>query len=104
MLWLGTDRRARDRSLLGPETGCMSALLYDVVIPTVGRDSLASLLRVLTRDAGRELGRVVIVDDRPSAAALYAPELADPRIRVVCSKGRGPAAARNVGIQSTNAP
>jgi histidinol-phosphate phosphatase family protein len=70
-----------------------------IVVPTIGRPSLAVLLSSLDRAAGPAPVAVVVVDDRPSAA----PELVLParvggapivRLR---SGGRGPAAARNVG-------
>ncbi|HZR80124.1 MAG TPA: HAD-IIIA family hydrolase [Candidatus Binatia bacterium] len=73
----------------------------DVVVPTVGRPSLATLLWSLARGAGDARGRIIVVDDRrdgarplplgPGAAAL------GDRLVVERSGGRGPAAARNVG-------
>lgn len=62
----------------------------DVVIPTLGRPSLAALLTAL----GDVAGRVIVVDDRPVARD----PLAVPGW-VVAVRGRaaGPAAARNVG-------
>jgi histidinol-phosphate phosphatase family protein len=50
--------------------------IYDIVIPTSGRQSLGRLLESLSRDAGASAGRVIVVHDRD---------------------GRGPAAARNGG-------
>jgi hypothetical protein len=75
----------------------------DVVVPTVGRLSLAGLIWVLHRalPAG---GRVIVVDDRPDPAPALDLGVDDPRITVVTSGGRGPAAARNVGWRASTAP
>jgi histidinol-phosphate phosphatase family protein len=63
---------------------------FDVVIPSAGRASLATLLAAL--DGVRE--RVVVVDDRARAVE----PLAIPRgMRLVRGPARGPAAARNAG-------
>jgi glycosyltransferase involved in cell wall biosynthesis len=59
-----------------------------VVVPTVGRPSLAATLRAV---AGRL--PVLVVDDRPRPEPLAVPD----GVRVLRSSGRGPAAARNVG-------
>jgi GT2 family glycosyltransferase len=81
----------------------------DVVVPTVGRRSLAALLDRLAADAGM-LGRVVVVDDRPpghrSAGDLSGaiPPALRERTLVLRSGGRGPAAARNTGWRATTAP
>ncbi|HEV7759460.1 MAG TPA: glycosyltransferase [Acidimicrobiales bacterium] len=80
----------------------------DVVIPTVGRPSLAPLLgtlrsEVLAADLLAPEAAVVVVDDRARPdAALPVPR--DPRFRVVAGGGRGPAAARNIGWRATSAP
>ncbi|HEV3378877.1 MAG TPA: glycosyltransferase, partial [Thermoleophilaceae bacterium] len=50
--------------------------IYDIVVPTSGRDSLGRLLGSLSRGADASAGRVIVVHDRD---------------------GRGPAAARNAG-------
>jgi len=76
---------------------------YAVVIPTIGRPSLAALLRSLADSAaatGRPLPPVWLVDDRPGPAAEL--ELAEQhgqgwQVTVLRSGGRGPAAARNAG-------
>ena len=62
-----------------------------VVIPTLGRPSLFSLLERVP--AGPDL-EVLVVDDRPSAGA---PLPVPPGVRVVAGRSRGPAAARNTG-------
>ncbi len=71
----------------------------DVVVPTVGRPSLAQLLTRLGSAPG--LGEVIVVDDRrdqfrglPMGAA---PETLGRRLRVVSGRAAGPASARNLG-------
>ncbi|MFB3738023.1 MAG: glycosyltransferase family 2 protein [Candidatus Velamenicoccus archaeovorus] len=84
----------------------MSAVV-DLVIPTVGRPSLGRLLAALGDEPERpELGRVVVVDDRPDGGEPLAPPLGPLAARTVvaCSHGRGPAAARNVGWRACSAP
>jgi HAD superfamily hydrolase (TIGR01662 family) len=71
---------------------------YAVVVPTVGRSSLTTLLESMVDSGDRLPDQVVVVDDRPERAAL--PEPPPPlagRLVVRRSGGRGPAAARNVG-------
>jgi hypothetical protein len=75
----------------------------DVVVPTVGRSSLAGLLGLLSRTLPPD-SSVLVVDDRPSTTRPLALGVDDHRFRVARSGGRGPAAARNVGWQSTSAP
>ncbi|WP_448073882.1 HAD-IIIA family hydrolase [Georgenia yuyongxinii] len=79
-----------------------------IVVPTVGRPSLRTLLTGLAAQEPHP-GRlppqeVVVVDDRPLAdgAALTLPDLPWP-VRVVRSGGRGPAAARNAGWRTASA-
>lgn len=77
---------------------------YSIVIPTIGRPSLRTLLDSLERAMPLSFERIVIVDDRPHAAPLdlgkRSPEFLE-RMRVVRSGGRGPAAARNTGWRMT---
>lgn len=79
-----------------------------IVVPTIGRPSLRVLLDSLdaTVCAGRTVARgpvdVVVVDDRRSEASLDLPSrCAAAGVVVRRSHGRGPAAARNVGLAST---
>jgi GT2 family glycosyltransferase len=67
-----------------------------LVIPTVGRPSLATMLTLLpTRDA-----EVIVVDDR----RVKDPPLWTPHgVRVVPGPARGPAAARNAGWRASDA-
>jgi len=85
----------------------------DVVIPTIGRASLRTLLeslvvRALPLADTAMPETIIVVDDRPSPVH---PLLADDdvprqlvdRVRVVHSGGRGPSAARNVGWRAATA-
>lgn len=84
----------------------------EVVVPTVGRRSLARLLGALA-DGDVWPRRVIVVDDR-SDAAQPAERAAPPPLDVAAaaglevvvlrSSGRGPAAARNVGWRAAGAP
>ena len=77
----------------------MSAVLADVVVPTVGRPSLVTLLDAL----GPFPGRVLVVDDRHEGAGDLGIGAHDG-VEVVRSGGRGPAAARNLGWRAATAP
>jgi histidinol-phosphate phosphatase family protein len=73
---------------------------FDVVVPTIGRPSLARLLDALARSSGPRPGRVLLVLDRavaPPAAQHGLP------VTVLHGTGRGPAAARNVGWKASRA-
>jgi histidinol-phosphate phosphatase family protein len=72
----------------------------DVVVPTIGRPSLARLLSQLRAIDHEALGRVVVVDDRRANGS----SLAHDGVVVARSGGRGPAAARNVGWHRCIAP
>jgi HAD superfamily hydrolase (TIGR01662 family) len=79
---------------------------WSVVVPTLGRPSLAALLWSL-RDSGAAPERVVLVDDRRTPAGpLPLPDLGPlaGRITVLPGSGRGPAAARNTGWRATDTP
>jgi HAD superfamily hydrolase (TIGR01662 family) len=72
----------------------------DIVVPTIGRPSLRTLLGTL--DTQRFTGRVLVVDDRREAAGpLPVPGSLD--VTVLAARGRGPAAARNVGWRASRA-
>lgn len=82
-----------------------------VVIPTIGRPSLVTLLEALgaAAEEGPAPAVVVVVDDRPIDEADARPlDLAAVGGRltaqVVCSGGRGPAAARNAGWRRAATP
>ena len=74
----------------------------DIVIPSIGRPSLAALLARLERD--RLPGRVIVVDDSVGGA-VELPERAPLGTVVVrTAGGAGPAAARNAGWRRAEAP
>ena len=89
----------------------MSAVSFDVVIPTVGRASLLATLIGLAGGRGPWPEQVVIVDDRPAGPPAGQPIVAPGRLpdeiarrlRVLRSGGRGPGAARNVGWRAAHA-
>lgn len=73
----------------------------DIVVPTVGRRSLAALLAGVAAGRGPVPGRIVIVDDRATPVPPLDLSTLGPlrrRAEVVVSGGRGPAAARNAGL------
>ncbi|WP_224402711.1 HAD-IIIA family hydrolase [Pseudonocardia sp. ICBG1034] len=74
------------------------------VVPTTGRATLARVLDDVRSPApaGAEIAEVVVVDDRPAHSrhtALPGVHTGGdgPPVRVLCTGGRGPAAARNAG-------
>ncbi len=79
---------------------------FDLVVPTVGRPSLTILLEALAAGIGPLPGRIFLVDDRKdscSSPLAAMPQRLAPRVEVLTSGGRGPAAARNVGWRSSGA-
>ncbi|MBX6381815.1 MAG: glycosyltransferase [Microbispora sp.] len=68
-----------------------------VVIPTIGRPSLDATLAAV--EPGPD---VIVVDDRPEDDPK--PLAVPPRVRVLRSGGRGPAAARNAGWRAAATP
>src|SRR5204863_4294437 len=83
--------------------GRVNGPTFDVVIPTVGRPSLAVLvdaLRVLhaTARTTPALDDVIVVDDRVHAQAPLDLGSGDEfALTVLTTRGAGPAAARNAG-------
>ena len=79
---------------------------FDVVVPTLGRPSLATLVDALAAQAEHLPGRVVLVWDRrdqdPPALPGWPPSLAG-RVTVVRGPDAGPAAARNAGWRAATA-
>jgi histidinol-phosphate phosphatase family protein len=75
----------------------------DVIVPTVGRESLRPLMSTIASQRSTDdapIGRVIVVDDR---AQRHPPILAPAGGDVLTSGGRGPAAARNVGWRASRA-
>ncbi|UGY91605.1 glycosyltransferase family 2 protein [Streptomyces gobiensis] len=92
-----------------PTTGEL-ATGYAVVIPTLGRDTLARCLTALAKATGPEPDSIVLVDDRPPGRAAGGELPLDAlgplrgRARVARGEARGPAAARNTGWRMVEAP
>ncbi|HZA79307.1 MAG TPA: glycosyltransferase [Acidimicrobiales bacterium] len=76
---------------------------FDVVIPTVGRGTLGPLVETLVRSLPAS-AQLIVVDDRPAGAGGAVLDVRDPRVRLVRSGGRGPAAARNAGWRAATKP
>lgn len=84
---------------------------FDVVIPTVGRPSLARLLQALgAQHIGAPPAHVIVVDDsrgreRSALASLLADQSGEwpAGLEVVVAPGSGPAAARNAGWRASDA-
>ncbi len=76
---------------------------YSVVIPTVGRPSLRTLVEALRAGTGPAPEVVVVVDDRAAPDRPLDLPVWD-RLQVVPGPARGPAAARNVGWRATATP
>jgi HAD superfamily hydrolase (TIGR01662 family) len=75
---------------------------YSIVVPTIGRSSLWSLLEALEKGEGPRPLEVVVVDDRrDDDSALQVPDTALP-VRVLRGKAAGPAAARNIGWRAAS--
>lgn len=75
--------------------------MIDVVIPTIGRASLAILLESLARSRGPRPAHLVVVDDRPDRTTALPLPIMDEDMRartcVVPGSAAGPASARNIG-------
>ena len=84
----------------------MARLPTTVVVPTVGRDSLRTLLDALARADGPRPTGVLVVDDRPTGRPLDLSGLSSaiPGLVQRRSGGGGPARARNVGWRSATTP
>lgn len=80
-----------------------------LVIPTVGRPSLRTLLEALVAGTEPVDCPVLVVDDRPGSGDPLEGSLADlrddlPGLRVLRSGGGGPARARNLGWRHARTP
>ncbi|MEW1955819.1 HAD-IIIA family hydrolase [Terrabacter sp. NPDC080008] len=78
-----------------------------IVVPTIGRDTLLTLLERLAGQSTTVTAPVLLVDDRredhPVAPPAWFDELPFP-VTVLRSGGRGPAAARNLGWRHARTP
>jgi len=78
-------------------------MTFDVVVPTVGRASLARLLSALAAAEGPRPGRVLVVDDRRDRSEALGPGGVPAWVEVVPGRAAGPAAARNLGWRRSRA-
>ena len=81
--------------------------MIDIVVPTIGRRSLARLLRSIGHAAGPRPRRIILVDDRriqnvPLETGALDADMCE-RLTVLACGGRGPAAARNIGWRASRA-
>lgn len=79
---------------------------YDVAVPTVGRPSLSVLLDTLAGGQGPEPTQILLVDDRRDVREplpVEVPEALRDTVKVLRGPGAGPAAARNVAWQASDA-
>jgi histidinol-phosphate phosphatase family protein len=77
----------------------MSEPSFDLVIPTAGRRSLATLVGALRELSGPRPGRILVVDDSGGRAT----PLGGGQVEILAGRGAGPAAARNVGWRASEA-
>ena len=81
--------------------------MIDVVIPTIGRPSLAVLLASIAAARGHRPNGIILVDDRKHRDAPLETGPLDPdmsaRLVVLDGAARGPAAARNRGWRASRA-
>jgi glycosyl transferase family 2 len=79
----------------------MTPVRFDIVVPTIGRESLSRLLTSLAEARGPAPCRVILVDDRRVTSSPLPlgtlPKRLRLRVRIVAGAARGPAAARNAG-------
>jgi histidinol-phosphate phosphatase family protein len=74
---------------------------FDVVVPTVGRESLVRLLDALGSGSAVVPGRVLVVDDRRDRSRPL--PVSGFQVEVVPGRADGPAAARNLGWRQARA-
>jgi histidinol-phosphate phosphatase family protein len=74
---------------------------FDVVVPTVGRESLVRLLEALASGSVPVPGRVLVVDDRRDRGRPL--PVSGFQVEVIPGRAAGPAAARNLGWRRARA-
>jgi histidinol-phosphate phosphatase family protein len=74
---------------------------FDVVVPTLGRDSLGRLLDALAAGSTPVPGRVLVVDDRRDRRRPL--PVSGFHVEVIAGRAAGPAAARNLGWRRARA-
>jgi len=87
--------------MIGPD------VRYSIVIPSIGRPSLMTLLDKLADCDGPGPDAVIIVDDRkfePHPVVRLSFDRAPWPVQVIRTGGRGPAAARNAGWRAARTP
>jgi histidinol-phosphate phosphatase family protein len=78
---------------------------FSVVVPTIGRPSLGTLLRSLENSTGPEPVETIVVDDRPDRTQPLLDGNVPAWVKVASTDGGcGPAAARNAGWRLASAP
>jgi glycosyltransferase involved in cell wall biosynthesis len=80
--------------------------MITIVVPTVGRPSLAALLDALTDQVAEVPGlQLLLVDDRRDGREeLAVPGALTPYAKMLRGRGTGPAAARNLGWRAARYP
>ena len=84
----------------------MNVRTFDIVVPTIGRPSLDTLLDALARSEGPRPGRVFVVDDRRNPGEplpIASSHWSSLPLVVLRGHGAGPASARNVGWRASRA-
>lgn len=82
--------------------------MFDLVVPTIGRPSLARLLDSIERSRGPQPEHIILVDDRRDRSTVL--ELGErdgdlrDRITVLPGHAAGPASARNAGWRASRSP
>lgn len=79
---------------------------YDVAVPTVGRPSLSRLLAALAESEGPAPAHILLVDDRADAdepLPVEVPPALDGLVKILRGRAAGPAAARNLAWQASDA-
>ncbi|MDP9401885.1 MAG: HAD-IIIA family hydrolase [Actinomycetota bacterium] len=76
---------------------------FDIVVPTVGRPSLRTLLDAVVAGPGPGPERLIVVDDRRDRRPPLLDAGVPAGVTVLAGTGSGPAAARNIGWRAGSA-